>query len=418
MAPIPVQSIESQGSVPTVAFASSFDTTGVSILVALSLLSGLAIVALLLTIAVSVFNTRKSADRSLFVRSHAFAYFLCLLLCWFLQSVGTALSIQWVQDKAISYGPLCIAQGALKHTADVGIAVWSTIMAVHAFCVSFLDLRMVKFMMITLLASGWIVIFLVVGSGAFLAGSLEAPFYGVVGQWCGVSRSSHQVLHLYSVMVTGAFSSIILCSLTFLRVRGNLVRDGWKLSVQRTSGRAFETDPAKYAAQQILSYPVTFVALFMPLAVLQFVKWSGKTVTFEWSIFANSVYHLSGIMTVILFATSRHILPLSSLRIGNWYLVPSSRGSPLGPSHDKAEKGDSKTVKFAPEASILRSSSGRQYAKRPPALTIHDYSRDSMASMYSAREGVYMAPMSSHWSPDTPPLPSRMSIALALAQRI
>jgi hypothetical protein len=132
----------------------------------------------------------------------------------------------------------------------------------------------------------------------------------------------------------------------------------------------------------------------------------------------NAVYLLSGIMTVILFATSRHILPLSSLRIGDWYLVPSSRGSSFGPSQDKAEKGDSKTVKFAPEASILRSSSGRRHTKRPPALTIHDYNRDSMASMYSAREGVYMAPMSSHWSPDTPPLPSRMSIAFALAQRI
>lgn len=132
----------------------------------------------------------------------------------------------------------------------------------------------------------------------------------------------------------------------------------------------------------------------------------------------NAVYHLSGVMTVILFATSRHILPLSSLRIGDWYLVPSSRGSPSGPSQDKAEKGQSKTVKFAPEASILRSPSGRRHTKRPPALTIHDYNRDSMASMYSAREGVYMAPMSSHWSPDTPPLPSRISIALALAQRI
>jgi len=418
MAPIPVQSIESQGPVPSLAFASSLDTTGVSILVALSLLSGLAIVGLLLTITVSVFNTRNSADRSLFVRSHAFAYFLCLLLCWLLQSVGTGLSIQWIQDKVVSQGSLCTAQGALKHTADVGIAVWTTIMAIHAFCVSFLDLRMVKLVMITLLASGWIIIFVVVGSGAFLAGSPEVPFYGVVGQWCGVARSSHQIAHLYSVMVTGAFLSIILCSLTFLRVRGNLLRDGWRLSFQRTSGKALSSDPTQHAAQQILSYPVTFAALFMPHAVVQFVKWSGKPITFEWSIFANAVYLLSGIMTVILFATSRHILPLSSLRIGGWYLVPSSRGSSFGPSQDRAEKGDSKTVKFAPETNVLRSSPGKRQTKRPPTLTIHDYNRDSMASMYSAREGVYMAPMSSHWSPDTPPLPSRMSIAFALAQRI
>lgn len=410
MAPIP-QSMEFQGEASSLPFASSLDTTGISILVALSLLSGLAILGLLLTITVSLFNTRDSGYRSLFVRSHAFPYLLCLLLCWLLQSVGTGLSIQWIQDRVVSQGQLCTAQGALKHTADVGIAVWSTMMAIHAFCVSFLDLRMSKLVMTILLSFGWIIIFIFVGSGALLAGSVEAPFYGVVGQWCGVSRVSHQIVHVYVIMVFGTFLSIILCTLTFLRVRGNLVRDGWQISFQRSRGMS--NDPATYAAQQILSYPITFAALFMPLAVVQFVKWSGKTITLEWTVFSNAVYLISGLMTVIVFATSRQILPLASLRIGDRYLVPSARGSSL----DKAEKGDSKTVKFAAEATILSTPPGKRQTRRPPAITISN-NRDSMASMYSAREGVYMAPLSSHWSPDTPPLPSRLSIALALAHRI
>lgn len=410
MAPIP-QSMEFQSEASSLPFASSLDTTGISILVALSLLSGLAILGLLLTIAVSLFNTRDSGYRSLFVRSHAFPYLLCLLLCWLLQSVGTGLSIQWIQDRVVSQGQLCTAQGALKHTADVGIAFWSTMMAIHAFCVSFLDLRMSKLVMTILLSFGWVIIFIFVGSGALLAGSVEAPFYGVVGQWCGVSRVSHQIVHVYVIMVFGAFLSIILCTLTFLRVRGNLVRDGWQISFQRSRGMS--NDPATYAAQQILSYPITFAALFMPLAVVQFVKWSGKTITLEWTVFSNAVYLISGLMTVIVFATSRQILPLASLRIGDRYLVPSSRGSSL----DKAEKGDSKTVKFAAEATILSTPPGKRQTRRPPAITISN-NRDSMASMYSAREGVYMAPLSSHWSPDTPPLPSRLSIALALAHRI
>jgi len=407
--------MEFQGEAPSLPFASSLDTTGISILVALSLLSGLAILGLLLAIAVSLFNTRDSGYRSLFVRSHAFPYLLCLLLCWLLQSVGTGLSIQWIRDRVVSQGQLCTVQGALKHTADVGIAVWSTMMAIHAFCVSFLDLRMSKLVMTILLAFGWIIVFIFVGSGALLAGSVEAPFYGVVGQWCGVSRTSHQVVHVYAVMVFGAFLSIILCTLTYLRVRGNLVRDGWQISFQRSRGMS--NDPATYAAQQILSYPITFATLFMPLAVVQFVKWSGKIITLEWTVFSNAVYLISGLMTVIVFATSRQILPLASLRIGDRYLVPSSRGSSLGPSQDKAEKGDSKTVKFATEATILSTPPGKRQTRRPPAITISN-NRDSMASMYSAREGVYMAPLSSHWSPDTPPLPSRLSIALALAHRI
>lgn len=414
MAPIPVQSItESQGQISSLPFTSSLDTTGVSLLVALSLLSGLAALGLLLTVAVSIVNTRNSSDRSLFVRSHAFAYFLCLLLCWLLQSAGTGLSIQWIQDKAVHEGRLCTAQGALRHTADVGIAVWSTVMAIHAFCVSFLELKMTKFALAIILAFGWFFIFVMVGSGAFLAGSFTDPFYGVVGHWCGVSRSNHQIFFAYIVMTTGAFLSMILCAITFFRVRGNLVRDGWRLFFQRSEPKTFANNQSRYAAQQILSYPVTYATLLMPLLVLHFVKWSGKTITLEWNIFANAIYLLSGLVTVILFATSRHVLPVSSLRLGDWYLVPSSRG---GSSQDKAEKGDSKVVKFADEAAIY-SPPGRRQGKRPPALTIHD-NRDSMASMYSAREGVNFHPMSSHWSPDTPPLPSRLSIALALAQRI
>lgn len=123
---------------------------------------------------------------------------------------------------------------------------------------------------------------------------------------------------------------------------------------------------------------------------------------------SGSVYLLSGLVNVILFTSTRKILPLSSLRIGNWYLVPSSRPSDI--DHDGAEKGFFK-VTFMEEPTTICTPPGFKDIRRPAELDLsHHGVRDSFASMYSSREGVYIPPLdyipplSSHWSPDTPAL--------------
>lgn len=128
------------------------------------------------------------------------------------------------------------------------------------------------------------------------------------------------------------------------------------------------------------------------------------------------MYTLSGLTNVILFTATRRILPLSSMRIGDWYLVPSSRGASndvFDASDDKAEKGASKTVAFMTHPTTIPTPPGRKQFRRPSELDLSN-NRDSFASMYSAREGVYIPPLSSHWSPNTPPLQqsSRLSVYL------
>jgi len=414
------------------------DSTGVAILVAISLLSLFAIFGLLLAFAVSAFNTRHSNDPTLFVRSHVFAYFGCLLICWIFQCIASTLSISWLQDSQVVFGPTCTAQGMLKHVADVGVAIWTTVLAGQTFCVLFLEFKTRRSVLLITLFLGWASIFSLVAPGSLsIAKKGSSPFYDIDGLWCWISPEyglSRKLL-AQMIMFLAAPLSAILYILTFLRMRGNIVRDGWKLSFRRMgegSSKYFARSDARMVAKQMLLYPITYALLVTPMAIVEFVRWSGVKVPFEWVIFSGSVYMLSGLVNVILFSTTRRLLPASTLRIGSWYLInptPNSQDRFVAQgiyAADVAEKGKSKTVTFAAEPTILCTPpAGRRNTRRPTPLDLPEVNRDSLASMYSVREGFHPPPpMSSHWSADTPPLYkiSRLSIAIgnvsSIARRI
>ncbi|RXW21328.1 hypothetical protein EST38_g4524 [Candolleomyces aberdarensis] len=312
---------------------------GVQILVVVSLLSFAAVVGLLFAIALSAWNTRHSTDRFLFVRTNAAAYFISLMVCWLIQSIGSIMDSHWLKDNDIVPGSFCTAQGALKHVADVGVAVWTFAMAANTFYLLFLELDTKRYTMWIALVVGWLFIGIMVGAGpAYAHSKSQKPFYGVNGVWCWISQE-HKVQLItmgYLIIFLSAFLSGILYLMTFFRLRGNLVRSGWKLkwrSVNDSADRYFSSDRTKLVAKQMLLYPLAYAILVTPVAITRIIAWSGIKVPFEATVFSASVYLLSGFVNVILFTTTRRILPLSSIRIGNLYLVPSSRPSldPAGP---------------------------------------------------------------------------------------
>ncbi|KAJ2931304.1 hypothetical protein H1R20_g5841, partial [Candolleomyces eurysporus] len=379
---------------------------GVQILVVVSLLSFAAVVGLLFAIALSAWNTRHSTDRFLFVRTNAAAYFISLMVCWLIQSIGSIMDSHWLKDNTIIPGSFCTAQGALKHVADVGVAA----MAANTFYLLFLELDTKRYTMWIALVVGWLFIGIMVGAGpAYANAKSQKPFYGVNGVWCWISPE-HKVQLItmgYLIIFLSAFLSGILYLMTFFRLRGNLVRSGWKLkwrTVNDSADRYFSSDRTKLVAKQMLLYPLAYAILVTPVAITRIIAWSGIKVPFEATVFSASVYLLSGFVNVILFTTTRRILPLSSIRIGNLYLVPSSRPS-SDPGED-VEKGTTKMVTFATNSNAtLGSAPSRKDSRRPPELVLANV-RDSFSSMYSAREGNYTGPpaLSSHWSPDTPQL--------------
>ncbi|GLB37316.1 putative G protein-coupled glucose receptor regulating Gpa2 [Lyophyllum shimeji] len=354
------------------------EVQGVMILVVVSCISLIAVIALLSTIAVSAFNTRASLDNHLFVRTHVAAYFVSLLLCNFIQAIGSIINTAWVHKMGVYFGETCVLQGVLKQTSDIGTAWWTLAIAAHTFFLLFLQLKTRAFVLWVTLMGGWCAIAaLVILGPATVNTEKSGPFFGVSGYWCWISPSypTQRITLDYIFMFLAAFLSFILYTLIFLRLRGNIILGGGRISFRKKptapgsgswQGRQFADDQAMLVAKKMLLYPVAYFVLVFPLAIARFASWAGNSVPFEVTIFTAAIFLLSGLVNVLLFITIRCMLPAESLRIGHWVL-----------SHPRElpnEAGD-QGVAENPNQKFTRTGK-----PRPPSITI---SRESLESMYS-----------------------------------
>ncbi|KAF7321457.1 Git3 domain-containing protein [Mycena kentingensis (nom. inval.)] len=304
---------------------SNREVQGVTVLVVISCISLFFVVSLLSAIALSAFNTRSSLDQHLFVRTHVAAYFVSLLLGDIFQAIGSILNARWVHERAVEFGPLCTAQGVLKQLADVSTAVWTTVIAVHTFCLLFLELKSSRFTLFATLIAGWFGIAAVVIAGpAALDTAHHGPFYGISGYWCWIGPRwiGSRVGLDYLFMFMAAFVSFILYTLIFLRFRGNIIVTGRRVTFRLRKaapwrGKQFESQ-ALTIARQMLLYPVAYTVLILPIAASRFSDFAGEEVPFGVTVFSAAIFLLSGIVNVTLFTMTRRILPPESFRIPKW----------------------------------------------------------------------------------------------------
>jgi hypothetical protein len=64
-------------------------------------------------------------------------------------------------------------------------------------------------------------------------------------------------------------------------------------------------------ARQMLWYPVVYTILIVPIAGARFAAFAGKEVPYEVTIFADTVFMLSGFVNAVLFTTTRRVVPAS-----------------------------------------------------------------------------------------------------------
>ncbi|KAI0790881.1 hypothetical protein C8Q75DRAFT_806254 [Abortiporus biennis] len=294
------------------------DAAGINVLVAVSAFSLIGVIILLGAIATSAWNTRRSINPHMFVRSHAAAYLVSLLI-----SVGSLMNSKWNAELGVTFGPSCTAQGFIKHFSDVGTAIWSLIIAFHTFWILFLRLETKKTMLVVTLIVGWGLILLLVIIGPATANAKQkGEFYGISGYWCWIS-DGYDVLRIgldYCVMFVSALLSFLFYTAIYLRLRGNLQIDGWKFYFsrrrnldERRKREAERNKELKDIAKQMLWYPVAYTLMVFPIAICRFVAWGGNPVSFAATIFCDSIFLLSGLANVILFYTTRRVLPPHSV---------------------------------------------------------------------------------------------------------
>ncbi|KAH8079426.1 hypothetical protein BXZ70DRAFT_960875 [Cristinia sonorae] len=294
------------------------DVTGVKVLIGTSVFSLLAVLGLLISIAISAWNTRKSINPHMFVRSHACAYLLSMLFCDLLQAIGSIMSAAWIDRNTVEFGATCVTQGIIKHISDIGPAIWSLIIACHTFVILFLRVDVSKYAFLSTLIGGWILIaIIVVGGPATVNESRNGAFYGISGHWCWISEgyAVSRIMLAYFWMFVSALLCFILYGLILLKLRGNLVTKGRMLKFRFKVEKPDLSSPDGADSQmitiakQMLLYPIAYTIIILPIACCRFVDWSGHEVSWVATVLSDIVYLLAGFVNVVLFITTRRVLP-------------------------------------------------------------------------------------------------------------
>ncbi|KAH9163931.1 hypothetical protein EDB89DRAFT_2078399 [Lactarius sanguifluus] len=302
------------GGFPVISTYTVSQSRAVIALVVASCISLIATVGLLSAIAISAFNTRMVKNPNMFVRTHVVFYFISLLLSDMLQAIGSIMNSAWVTEQAVIYDSLCTAQGVIKQTADVGIALWSLVIATRTFLVLFLRVPHKRYTMWITLIANWSLLGAIVIAGPATASDKLGPFYGISGIWCWISPNygTKRIALDYMVMFISALLAFILYLLVFLKMRGIVRAQVHSTSVASADRERNEKYEHKLARQMLL-YPVAYTILILPIACCRFSAWTGHEVPFGVTIFSDFIYLMSGLVHVVLFASTRRILPPRSM---------------------------------------------------------------------------------------------------------
>jgi len=149
------------------------------------------------------------------------------------------------------------------------------------------------------------------------------PFHGLSGTWCWIT-DEYQGSKLgleYFWLFFSAFSSFILYTLVFLRLRGNIVFSNGAMHFRCVApfrarngpvGRESVESHVHSVARQMLWYPVAYTILILPIAICRWRIFNGKHDPEVATVAANCIFLLSGAVNVVLFTTTRRVIPKRS----------------------------------------------------------------------------------------------------------
>ena len=148
-------------------------------------------------------------------------------------------------------------------------------------------------------------------------------------------------------MFVSAGTTFILYLLVFSHLCGNItVTAGWKVHFHQQPQIISKTIDGAYiitddqcveshlmvVAKCMLSHPIAYIILVVPLAATRFLGFSGTSVSFPIVIFSASLFVLTGFTNTVLFFTIHNILAGGGRQrtsiAGLWDCEPSDAYSP------------------------------------------------------------------------------------------
>jgi len=253
--------------------------------------------------------------------THVIPYLISLLVANVLQAAGTAMNAKWVIDREVESGPFCTLQGATKQAGNVGMALWSFVLAGHLFNLLFLRWKTTFRGLLLTLVGGWFSVALIVAIGPLaIQKNNLGPYFGPSGYWCWITASypREQTFLEYFFEFVSAGVSFVLYTIILLRVRGNIIRSGghyklrlvprgesWQLAIHRD---IIDTSTLQVTARMVW-YPVAYTILLLPVSLARLIEFGGRAVPFWAVMLADFIFNLQGLVNVILLLSTRHLIP-------------------------------------------------------------------------------------------------------------
>jgi len=174
-----------------------------------------------------------------------------------------------------------------------------------------------KVFLATLVGAWSLIALLVLAGPATVKESKNGSFYGISGHWCWISDGYPvaRIMADYFWMFLSAGICFIIYGLILLKLRGNITTEDKRLRFRLKVKKSELISPdgadsqMKTIAKQMLLYPIAYTIMFLPIACCRFVEWSGHNVSWGATIFSDAVFLLAGLVNVILFITTRRVLP-------------------------------------------------------------------------------------------------------------
>ncbi|KAI9435758.1 hypothetical protein H4582DRAFT_2168107, partial [Lactarius indigo] len=225
-------------------------------------------------------------------------------------ALGGFLDIRWIHDGIVTPGPYCTAQGIIQQIGELGVALITLIIAIHTFVVALWNVgaRACRFAFgIVALASLFNALWVVVGNHVHKNFETPTPYWCWVGPEYKLERLAGEYVWIWTALFASAMMYIPL----YFWAKGRLSADPDKWYKFRLS----ESDDGytqRRAALGLLFYPLAYSFMVLPLSVARWSLFDHKNVSTGGTVFAVSVYNLSGAINVLLFLIVRPQLLLFS----------------------------------------------------------------------------------------------------------
>jgi len=242
------------------------------------------------------------------------AYILSLIVSDFVQSLGSVLTIRWINQQQVFCGSYCTAQGFIQLLGETSSAMATVAIGVHTFLKIAFRLKLKNMWIARVVISLiWIYVILFAGIGAGVHHSRTVDSSGdpdlfdvPTPYWCWVGGrfSGERIGGEYLWLWLAALSSIVLYFPLYCIVGGQIHLDSSaRLGVRlRARGESHQTGGVHF---RILLYPIAYTIMVLPLSVSRWILFRTNKEPGS-AVFATiTLFELTGFVNVLLLFYTR-----------------------------------------------------------------------------------------------------------------